>query len=75
MKPLMKIFTVEPKDVNSYDFKLTVSINPVNTTKEPRKTSEKKSYNQQLIKKIERDAAQMDMPLDSIPDDEDFFGS
>ncbi len=28
-----------------------------------------------LIEKIERDATQMDMPLDSIPDDEDFFGS
>ncbi|WP_026660615.1 relaxase/mobilization nuclease domain-containing protein [Butyrivibrio sp. AC2005] len=33
------------------------------------------SYTQKLIDKINHDVAQMDMSLDSIPDDEDFFGS
>lgn len=66
--------TVEQKDADSNDFKPTASINPFNAAKDPKKTSEKKSYSQQLIKKIERDVAQMNMPLDILPDDDDEYG-
>lgn len=70
--------TAEPSDAD-LGVSEPVIKQPVKTSEVPQKApeaaSKQQSYQQQLIKKLQNDAAQMGMSLDDIPDDEDYFGS
>ncbi len=70
--------TTEPSD-SDLGVSEPVIKQPVKAAEVPKKVSEsaskKQSHQQELIKKIQDDVAQMGVSLDSIRDDEDYFGS
>lgn len=70
--------TAEPSD-SDLGVSEPVIKQPVKAHEVPQKTpeaaSKKLSYKQQLIKKLQDDVDKMGMSLDSIRDDEDYFGS